>query len=186
LLTPIHRGVYIVAGANQGALTRWMAAVLACRPGAVLSHLSAAALWGLVKDLREDAAPPTVTVLVRRAGLPEPEVNVRVRGLEVDFLWRASRVIVEIDGYAYHGHAVAFRRDRERTNALQLDRYRVLRFTWWHLVNDAAEVVGRLRRAVAGARLREPRAAQGGVAVEVELGAAEPAVDHRPDCGPRG
>lgn len=46
-LRPVHRGVY---GVGHGPLThrgRWMAAVLAARPDAVLSHRSAAALWRL-------------------------------------------------------------------------------------------------------------------------------------------
>jgi very-short-patch-repair endonuclease len=48
----IHRGVYAV---GHGRLTReghWMAAVLAYGPSAMLSHRSAAALWGLRPDNR--------------------------------------------------------------------------------------------------------------------------------------
>jgi transcriptional regulator with AbiEi antitoxin domain of type IV toxin-antitoxin system len=40
------RGVYAVGGPALGRRGRWMAAVLACGPGAALSHGSAAALWG--------------------------------------------------------------------------------------------------------------------------------------------
>lgn len=43
----IHHGVYAVGHAALSQLGRWMAAVLACGPGAVLSHQSAAALWGI-------------------------------------------------------------------------------------------------------------------------------------------
>jgi hypothetical protein len=43
----VHRGVYAVGHAVLGREGRWMAAVLACGPGAVLSHRSAAALWGV-------------------------------------------------------------------------------------------------------------------------------------------
>jgi predicted transcriptional regulator of viral defense system len=42
----LHRGVYAVGHPVLTARGRWMAAVLACGPGAVLSHLSAAALHG--------------------------------------------------------------------------------------------------------------------------------------------
>lgn len=45
-LHPVWRGVYAVGRPELGALGRWMAATLACGPGAVLSHGSAAALWG--------------------------------------------------------------------------------------------------------------------------------------------
>ncbi len=41
----LHRGVYAVGHASVGVEGRWLAAVLACGEGAVLSHESAAALW---------------------------------------------------------------------------------------------------------------------------------------------
>jgi very-short-patch-repair endonuclease len=41
----LHNGVYAVGYHSDVPLTRAMAAVLACGPGAVLSHRSAAALW---------------------------------------------------------------------------------------------------------------------------------------------
>src|SRR5436190_20689666 len=46
-LRRLHRGVYAV---GHTALRRegvWKAAVLACGPGAALSHISAASLWGI-------------------------------------------------------------------------------------------------------------------------------------------
>jgi len=44
----VHRGVYAVGHSVLGRTGRWMAAVLACGPGAVLSHRAAAACWGLL------------------------------------------------------------------------------------------------------------------------------------------
>jgi predicted transcriptional regulator of viral defense system len=41
----LHRGVYAVGHQASSRQARWMAAVLACGPGASLSHRSAAALW---------------------------------------------------------------------------------------------------------------------------------------------
>lgn len=55
----LHRGVFAVE--RPTAKGRWLAAVLACGEGAVLSHASAAALWGLVPD-------PTAVVHVNVAG----------------------------------------------------------------------------------------------------------------------
>ncbi|HWH45273.1 MAG TPA: DUF559 domain-containing protein [Thermoleophilaceae bacterium] len=46
-LHPLHRGVYAVGRPEVSHFGRWLAAVLACGPGAVLSHWSAAALWGI-------------------------------------------------------------------------------------------------------------------------------------------
>lgn len=49
-LHPVWRGVYAVGRPQLGRHGRWMAAVLACGPGAALSHGSAAALWGFGKE----------------------------------------------------------------------------------------------------------------------------------------
>jgi very-short-patch-repair endonuclease len=43
----IHRGVFAVGTPEIGQRGRWMAAVLACGPGAVVSHQSAAEVWGI-------------------------------------------------------------------------------------------------------------------------------------------
>jgi hypothetical protein len=43
----LHRGVYAVGHANLSADGRRLAVVLACGPGAALSHRSAAAMWGI-------------------------------------------------------------------------------------------------------------------------------------------
>jgi very-short-patch-repair endonuclease len=47
----MHRGVYAVGHKGLSWHGRWMAAVLACGDGAVLSHGSAAALWGLLRPI---------------------------------------------------------------------------------------------------------------------------------------
>jgi predicted transcriptional regulator of viral defense system len=49
-LRRLHRGVYAIGVPT--AESRWIAALLACGEGAVLSHRSAAALWGLHDDDR--------------------------------------------------------------------------------------------------------------------------------------
>src|SRR6185312_11611147 len=47
-LLPLHPGVYGVGCRPSTVEARWMAAVLACGPEAVLSHRSAGQLWGIV------------------------------------------------------------------------------------------------------------------------------------------
>lgn len=47
----VHRGVYAVGHPIVSLRGRWMAAVLACGDGAVLSHRSAAALWELLRPM---------------------------------------------------------------------------------------------------------------------------------------
>jgi very-short-patch-repair endonuclease len=63
----VHRGVYAVGYPLLSKKGHWMAAVLACGPGAVLSHRSAAALWGLQGDGR---AKVDVTAPGRRGRMP--------------------------------------------------------------------------------------------------------------------
>ena len=62
-----HRGVYAVAGAILPRQGRWLAAILACGKGAVLSHVSAAVHWNL---LQYDAPRPEVTAPASRHGVP--------------------------------------------------------------------------------------------------------------------
>jgi hypothetical protein len=47
LLIPLHHGVYTLGHQRLTREGRWMAAVLACGPGAVLSHFSAGQFWGM-------------------------------------------------------------------------------------------------------------------------------------------
>jgi hypothetical protein len=47
LLIPVLHGVYALGHQPLTREGRWMAAVLACGPGAVLSHFSAGHLWGM-------------------------------------------------------------------------------------------------------------------------------------------
>jgi hypothetical protein len=46
--------------------------------------------------------------------LPPPAINVHVLGHEVDALWPAARLAVELDSFEYHRHRAAFERDRAR------------------------------------------------------------------------
>jgi len=59
-LRPLWRGVYAVGRLGLADFGRWMAAVLACGPEALLSHDSAAALWGIrpARRLRIEVSVP--------------------------------------------------------------------------------------------------------------------------------
>lgn len=245
----LHRGVYAVGHRRLSREGRWMAAVLACGAQAVLSHASAAALWGLrgtsasrihvtvptsaglhqrrgialhrsrnlrppeverhdgisvtapartLLDLAEVVAPGPLQRAVEQAlvlrlfdlgalhavlganptragagalgtivtriddepalarseaealfldlcaahAIERPAVNTRVEDLEVDFAWRAQRVVVEIDGHRYHGTRAAFERDRARDVRLTVAGCRVVRFTYRQLVCEPATVAG--------------------------------------------
>lgn len=254
-LLPVHRGVFLVAHRAPATWAREMADVLACGPGAVLSHRSAARVHGFLsypatgvvwvtttaargagtpavrvvrtrvlepqdvhfegwlpltspartlldlagleddetleeavaaaqvhrlvreEDLREQLArsngrrgakalrrlldrlaPPAATRskaerllvrLVRRAGLPEPLVNAKIGRWYPDVYWPEHRVVAEFDSIGFHQDIGAFRRDREKSNDLQLMGIVVLRFTWHELTRTPAALEARLRRALA-------------------------------------
>jgi very-short-patch-repair endonuclease len=228
----IHRGVYAVGHPRVSHEGRWMAAVLACGQGAVLSHRSAAELWGMLSPQPPghdgDEVPTHVTVigggrsrrgvrvhrsstlspddctrragipvtspprtladlrrtvpsglfaaairqaeflhlpigdelrsdhtrselevkflaLVRRHHLPQPEVNARLRGFVVDFLWRPDQLVAELDGWRAHGTRSAFEADRTRDNRLRVLGFQVVRFTWRHVVDESDGVARTIR-----------------------------------------
>jgi hypothetical protein len=82
-LHQLRRGVYAVGHTVLSRDGRWMAAVLFCGPDAVLSHRSAAALWGLRRPIESiEVTVPTKTRSrgnIRRhfAALPADEVTRR-------------------------------------------------------------------------------------------------------------
>lgn len=67
----IHRGVYAVGHRNLSHQGWWMAAVLACGEGALLSHRSAAMNWGLIRPCTGtvDVTVPTSAGRGRRKGI---------------------------------------------------------------------------------------------------------------------
>lgn len=249
----IHKGVYTVGHSAPHLHTHFMAAVLACGSGAVLSHISAAVLWKLlrpiggpvhvsvpttsgrksrrgihihrcpslnpnapgepspspssnwqgggrgrrlltthrdripvttvprtIEDLQSTSLPPR---LIRRAkrqaelmgyrldgvesdgtrsdlevlflelcaryGIPRPEVNVKLGRWEVDFLWRAQRVVVETDYWSYHRGSVAFDEDHARELDLHAAGYTVFRFTDRQLEDETERVMAIVARALA-------------------------------------
>ncbi|MEY2513129.1 MAG: hypothetical protein QOJ89_487 [bacterium] len=249
-LHDLYRGVYAVGHRVISVKGRWMAAVLACGPGALLSHRSAAALRGLRRsspsyvevtvpsrrgridgvrayistqiqpqDRDEiDGIPCTslaltllqlASVAPRRAvewacdqaevmevfdlaaiedvlerrrgcrggpllravltehaigttltrpgleeltltaldgfGIPRAEVNVKLPcgggyAPEVDFLWRAQRLVLETDGGRFHSTRSQIERDRRKEAALVCAGYRVLRATWLQVEREPRSV----------------------------------------------
>lgn len=76
-LHPVHRGVYAVGHPRLTRRARWMAAVLACGSGAVLSHRAAAALHGIRSSGR-------LEVTVRRSRSPSPAITIHRNRLADD------------------------------------------------------------------------------------------------------
>jgi very-short-patch-repair endonuclease len=233
-LIRIYAGVYAVGYRRPEPVATAMAAVLACGPGALLSHDSAVALWGLrrrwprvpevtarrerrrdgirthrsqtlvradrarelgvpvttaqrtIRDLEPRLTRAQFTRMVneaRRAGrltantahallgyasgptrsefeaaflrfcglyqLPVPRTLVDVHGFEVDALFVAQRVIVELDGWEFRNDRSAFVSDRERDASL-LDRgYATYRITWERLHEQPQREAARIQRILA-------------------------------------
>jgi very-short-patch-repair endonuclease len=246
-LVAVHAGVYIVGPPRDEPVARAAAAVLACGAGAVLSHSSAASLWGMKArwdlplevthtvvrvrpgirtyrcrtlrrtDIRTqlgirvtspartllDIAPTiseralrravndarrggqlhlqTLTDLLRHclnhpgakllapyverpAGptrsefedaflafaaqhrLPQPLVNTKLNGYEVDALFPDQMVIVELDGWDFHNDRTAFETDRERDASALAAGYVTVRITWERLKLAPGREAARLRR----------------------------------------
>jgi Protein of unknown function (DUF559)/Transcriptional regulator, AbiEi antitoxin len=249
----VHQGVYTMKPPPHSVRERSMAAVLACGDGAVVSHVSAAVLWELLKPIegpihisipttsgrrsrsgirlhrcpalatpREPSPSPSylhqeggrgrrlttrrhnipvTTVsrtiedlrrtellpprLLRRAirqaelkghhldglqsdrtrsdleslfldvirphrdRIPPPEVNAKLRRYEVDFLWRAQHVVVEVDSFTYHRGSVAFHADHARDLDLRAAGYTVLRFDDRQLEDEPKRVAADVAAALA-------------------------------------
>jgi very-short-patch-repair endonuclease len=80
----------------------------------------------------------------RRHRLPRPEVNTRIGSLEVDFLWRDRRLVVETDGYRHHRGRAAFEDDRDRDLLLHALGCEALRLTHRHLSERPEQVAATL------------------------------------------
>ena len=121
----------------------------------IRAALAAAAEWRGITRSELEARFRTV---VDAAGLPKPEMNCRLElgslSIEADAVWRDQRLIVELDGYAFHRTQAAFERDRQRDRAAVAAGWRVIRVTWRQLVHDPAAVVSDLARALS---LRSPQ-----------------------------
>lgn len=253
LLHPCHHGVYSVGHPALSLRGRLRAALLACGDGAVLSHISAAYLWGLLpeppttvdvtlirrqcrsrsgirvhqvsgldrRDIRirhglqvtspartlidlaatvslhvlerlvsearatkllrpgeleaalaraghrsgvarvrafleaEDEpeftrseGERTIRRLLRQARLSQPRTNVRIGRWTVDFLWPEEKLVVEFDGFQFHGHRSAFERDRRKGVELANAGYEVLRFTWRQLRDEPLVVIAAIASAL--------------------------------------
>ena len=83
--------------------------------------------------------------LLRRAGLPEPQVNVLVDGYLVDCYWPDFDLIVELDSYEFHGDREAFERDRAKIADLRAAGHQAVQFTYRQVTGEPEWVAARTR-----------------------------------------
>jgi hypothetical protein len=125
--------------------------------------------WAVIAEIGAGAhseAEVRVHSVFRRAGVGGWEANAPVFDVDgligiVDLLFAAARLVVEIDGRAYHSDEIAFQRDRTRQNRLIAAGYRVLRFTWDDVVRRPDHVLAAVRQALAADASGSPQLSQG-------------------------
>jgi very-short-patch-repair endonuclease len=112
----------------------------------VIKEMTGPAPW------HQSVLEETFHELIRGSDLPDYEANVFVEGELVDALWREQRVIVELDGFAYHKSRAKFEADRRRDAKLTVAGYRVLRITQERLTNEPEAVLAELRQLLSAGR----------------------------------
>ena len=108
-------------------------------------------------DLGEDVPASGLEVRFRdlcvQGGLPKPEINrYLLLGDEyhqVDFLWRAERVVIETDGERYHSTGWQRARDAHRDELLKRHRYRCARIAEEEIEHRAGGAVATVRQLLA-------------------------------------
>ena len=110
-----------------------------------------------VKALLLRDAPPSITrsraermlvELLHEAGLTGFRTNVPIGPYRVDVLWEAERVIVEVDGAAFHSTDARREADTRRDAALAARGFVVIRVTWKELVHHPARAISRISRTL--------------------------------------
>jgi very-short-patch-repair endonuclease len=94
-----------------------------------------------------------------RFGFPRPRVNTRVAGHEVDALFPADKLIIEMDGWDYHRDRHAFETDRDRDADTLAAGYSTLRMTWVRLDERPEAEAARLVKILRQLRMRRPEGA---------------------------
>jgi hypothetical protein len=119
-------------------------------PGAALLDRFIDVDDGPTKSVLEDA----FLRFCERYGFPRPLVNTIVAGHEVDVLFSAERVIIELDSVRYHSNREAFENDRDRDVDTLRAGYVTVRVTWRRLTTRPALEAERLDDVLANARRR--------------------------------
>jgi len=120
--------------------------------GALPGSPGAAALRALLDRqsfrLTDSALERLFLRLVRKAGMPVPDTQVRLNGYIVDFHWRGLGLVVETDGLRYHRTASTQTRDAQRDRAHAAAGLTTVRFTHHEVRHEPDKVAAELARVV--------------------------------------
>jgi very-short-patch-repair endonuclease len=128
-----------------------IAAAEHARPGraGVVAVRDAIAEWSIDDKPVDSVLETAFARLARRYGLPELDFHPVIEGFEVDFRVRETPVLIECDGWTYHGRERRhFERDRERDGRLIAAGWVVLRFTYRAIITRPSATAQRIHRAV--------------------------------------
>jgi very-short-patch-repair endonuclease len=105
--------------------------------------------WHLGDEPPDSVLEAEFARLLAVQGLPaatfHPRVQVGGRDVVPDFGYLVERVLIEVDGWAFHGDRAAFEGDRRRDAALQAEGWAVLRFTWYQVRHEPRWVAAQIR-----------------------------------------
>lgn len=108
---------------------------------------TALAEWRLGTKPPDSVLEETFARLLADYGLPAAEFHPIIAGFEVDFVIVGTRLVVECDGWAWHGvERERFERDRYRDAELGAAGYIVRRFSWHQITTRAAWVAQAILR----------------------------------------
>lgn len=94
--------------------------------------------------------------LMHSHGISGWSTQVKSCGYDIDVAFVTARVVIEIDGWAFHRDSARNSRDMKRQNALANAGWRVLRFDWHRLTNDPDGVVADIRAAISTKLVNQP------------------------------
>ena len=112
-------------------------------------HLAALLDYRADAGFTRSTAEDILRRLLKSAHLPQPAVNARIHGYEVDFHWPRHRLIVEVDSWLHHSGRLSFERDRAKRADLQAKGQTVLPITARQLKHEPEATLARIAAALA-------------------------------------
>ncbi|MGA9277556.1 DUF559 domain-containing protein [Ilumatobacter sp.] len=105
--------------------------------------------WAIDAKPADSVLEPAMRRLISAYGLPPVEFHASVGGREVDFRVVGTPIVIECDGWRYHGRARdQFERDRENDAEFAAHGWIVLRFTYRKITTRPSRVAAQIRGAI--------------------------------------
>ena len=97
------------------------------------------------------ASPPEerMLTLIRRSGLPDPDVNFPFAGYRLDFYWPDARFVLEVDSRRFHSTPYRLQRDRTKDDVLRRADIEVMRVMDSEIEERSHSIVVDITRALA-------------------------------------